>query len=491
MLSSRLASGALVTLAGGLALAIASSASTRLGPRVAPGAAREPTVPTSRTDGGLRRVDPVRPPADWLSSLWKISFHLEDIADVQSADGMNRRTTHFRGMTYGVGPFPDMFVSPAGIQGEFDERLDIAGNAVDQVWKSAGAPALPASIHDDSRHELLVGRHVKVCADSLSVQTAGSRNVAGTPNTFVLSNNFRWKASITQTIHKSPPVHITTDLTDAQPLYTATEAEVPYNYRELVNRGAVDVPFYSGAPRNGVVGPYRKIKRLVSYRITRMPMEMEFLRQCRPGLSPPHCVRDLVGKPNLICSTCTGVTDYYAYDGASAHFVHPNVEIRLLIDGEDVTKFVMRTRGDIKYFDVARRRRAWSARLGVNDQPVGRWQLETLSSSGWVDDPSIKVGSGNFTEPNWYDMPAPMFVSSDFPRQRFVQEFLVGVKKFPEFGFLHYAITIDTKPGWYRVQKSQAKEITADEWCRFERTRGFTPDTAPPLDDSGWLQVPR
>jgi hypothetical protein len=66
------------------------------------------------------------------------------------------------------------------------------------------------------------------------------------------------------------------------------------------------------------------------------------------------------------------------------------------------------------------------------------------------------------------------------------------VKNFPEFGFLHYAVVIDTKKGWYRVRKSRARYFTDDaEWCRIEASsRAMTGLTGTWLDDSGWLPAP-
>ena len=438
---------------------------------------------------------------DWVTNLWTVAFDLEDIAELVVPGERLHRETRFTGMRYGVGAFPDLFVAARGVAGRYYEMLDFRDKSMLQEWRSTGAPKLPKS-SDETRRELLVGRHVKLCYDSLSVQNEGSRNSAGAPNTFVVSNNFRWPSTWKETARTSPPATFTGDLDDAEPLLTATEAEVPYDHAQLVNRGTADLPLWNGAASpvaalpmyNGgrtpiSAGSFRKIKRSITYTITRKPMELVFMSQCGFGQSPPSCVRDLVGTPYLICSTCRRVSDFYATDDKDYHVVHPNVSILLKIGGEDVTRFMMTTSaGARQYFDIARRRRVWDQTLGPDDAPVGRMTLETTGPNGWIDDFTGQVGSGRFTEPNWYDMPSPALLRPPtWPRQRLVQEFLVGVKRFPEFGFLYFFVTIDTKPGWYRVRKSQARKITAQEWCRIEATpRSLADLSQPQADDSGW-----
>ncbi|HJR66531.1 MAG TPA: hypothetical protein VJ802_08860, partial [Gemmatimonadaceae bacterium] len=448
----------------------------------------------------------VRAPAasNWLTNLWTVEFDIEDIAEVRVERARFRRETRFQGMRYGVGLFPDLYVSSTGLTGRYSTLM--LTPELEQDWKSSGRPKLPTSFDDETRRELLVGRHAKLCHDSLSVQTAGSHNSTGAPDTFVLSGALLWPANWVETIKTNPPARVADALQETQPLFTALDAEVPYDYAKRVNQGTVDLPLWNGAQGSVVAlplynagrtpisaGDFRKIKRSITYRITRKPMELVFMKQCGPNESPPRCVRDLVRTPYLACNDCDPVSDNYATDG-SIHFVHPNVEIRLNIDGEDVTRFKTSTpSGSLQYFDVARRRRAWSTMLDVNDRPTGPIAEETTGPNGWVDDFTGAVGTGRMNEPNWYDMPSPFLVPppARWPRQRIVQEFLVGVKRVPEFGFLHYFVAVDTKPGHYRVRKSRAEKITERDWCRIEATpRSLSDMPLSALDDTGWQSVP-
>jgi hypothetical protein len=316
-------------------------------------------------------------------------------------------------------------------------------------------------------------------------------------------------------------------------LLTPTEQEVPYDYTELVNsKTGFDLPLLEGPaapaidpafiaqmartygmniPANALPagsaamlgGVLRKIKRSIDYRIIRnYTMKLEFLPDCEgrlPG-NPPTCVKDLVGTV-FYCNTCTHVTDYYAVDG-NRHFLHPNVEVRLMIGNDDVTHF-MKTypRYGLKYFEVARRRRSWIAPLHSDNENAGPYRTPPGHQSGWIEDPTGAPGDGNpgqgwYTKPNWYDMPTTSpGAPSSWPRQRLVEEFLLGVKNFPEFGFLYYATVVDTKPpaggqpAQYRVRKTQAERINEPKWCSILNSPSPRVDSTPVLNDSGWQPV--
>jgi hypothetical protein len=73
-----------------------------------------------------------------------------------------------------------------------------------------------------------------------------------------------------------------------------------------------------------------------------------------------------------------------------------------------------------------------------------------------------------------------------------MQEYLVGVKGFPEFGGLYFIVVVDTKPNEYRVRMYPAKKITINEWCAIKtRNRPYQDETSSgaAVVDSGPLVV--
>jgi hypothetical protein len=431
---------------------------------------------------------------DWRVSLWEVVFDIDDVTEIRSPKGPARVVTRFDGMRYFVGPLPDMMVTASPLWGSFTHTILSAGQARVES-KSGSRPRLPVSADDPTARELLVGRNVKLCDDAISVQTEGARRYRlPKPNTFVISNNLIWPTSATTYYSESGKRLTSAAVDSAQPLLSLTEQDVPYDYRELINRGTAKLTPFSGP------GGFRQISRTINYTIVRhQTMKLEFLRQCRPDgaqptQNPPECVPNLIGNRTLVqCTGCTTVDDYYARYGAHFFFIHPNVEVRLKIGNEDVTNFTTRARNrQLKYFEPIRLRRAWDSGLRSDDAGDGHYQLVTDGPNGWVDDPTGAAETGAIAEPNWRDMPAPGEARQPpaWPRKRIVQEFLLGVKGFPEFGFLYYATIVDTRSGWYRVQKSNAERITAEEWCRIKQSPRPRWTGLNPLDDSTWRQAP-
>jgi hypothetical protein len=421
--------------------------------------------------------------ASWQRALWEVVYDLDDSAEVGSA----LRTSHFSEMHYFVGPFPDMLVMDSTpLFGRCTQST--IENGMEQRWTSSGRPRLPAGEPGESKN-VLVGRQVKTCDASLGVQTEGSRRYRRpTPNTFVITNNFEWATAGIE-YYMGDRLLTSASVENAAPVYTQTDQEVPYDYVKLVNQGRATLSG-DGAP------VIHQLSRILKYSVIRKPMGLEFLRQCEPGAprpsdftpqarvgeSPP-CVPDLIGTPWLVHSDCTRVDEYFCVFNRF-HFIHPNVAVRLKIDGEDVTRF-LRTLpdGTDLYFHVRRLHRAFESGLKADDEGDGRYR----DRDGWIED---QTGSpGPF--PIWEDMPAPgeLAPPAKWTRKRLLQEFLLGVKDFPEFGFLYYATMVDTKPGWYRVRKSRPKNITAEQWCRLNGSARPNWDGREALDDSGWRKA--
>jgi hypothetical protein len=419
-------------------------------------------------------------------ALWEVVFDIEDIAEIQGAGGTPaRRVTRFTDMRYFVGPFPDLMVTASPIWGSFHQTIS-AGDKVEMESKSTSRPRLPPS-EDLSRRELLVGRNSTLCDNAISVETEGARRYSWPqPDRWVVSNNLIWPTSVTN-YYSDGRLIASVDVDSAQPLATLTEQQVPYDYRQLVNQGRTTLPPFR-APVT-----FRQISRTINYSIVRQQtMKLEYLPQCRPERSrpihdPPECVPDQVGNPALTCLTCDRVDDYYAHFGRNHFFIHANVGIRAIIGNEDVTEYMDRRSGQIKYFPIVRLRRAWESGLNSAGESDGNY-----TTNGWVEDHTGVPGSGNVVKPNWYDAPGrgQSLQPPRWPPNRLLQEFLVGVKDFPEFGFLYFTTISDTKPGMYRVRKSQVRRITEQDWCSIKQTPRPQWNGQGALDDSGWRQAP-
>jgi hypothetical protein len=416
----------------------------------------------------------------WVADLWAVDFTLHDIVDLRLPNGAARRETRFDGIRYSVGPFPDMVVSANNLRGTYFQKLDVPDQKVEQVWKSSGVPVLPLNF-DETRRELTVGRFADFrCNDSIRVQTEASRNTTGTPNTFVLSSRLHWPANWTTTVRTSPPATVTMDMQDVEATMTLLDAEVRYKYDSLVNRGTVNLPAYVSM---------KTVKRTITYEVRRKKMEMELLPQCRAGMRGPDCVKDLTNTLTF-CTGCRPVTNNHAVDPASGlHHLHPNIEIRLRIDGEDATHYMTTTpSGDAQYFDVARRRRTWLGPPGAV-KPVIETEPGRMGNlrNGWYDDYTGLVNG----RPNWADMPSSKLLApAGWPTETMIEEFLVGVKRFPEFGFLYFATILDTRPNGYRVRQTEPRRIAENDWCRIEQTStGPEVDYTKIRDDSGWCNA--
>jgi hypothetical protein len=95
------------------------------------------------------------------------------------------------------------------------------------------------------------------------------------------------------------------------------------------------------------------------------------------------------------------------------------------------------------------------------------------------------------TEPGWVDVPSAPVLFADpsrWPSVRQIDEFVVSVDRFPEFGFLYYIVVWDVAPNAYRVRAYPARKITIEDWCKLRSAKPSVPevdDSSQPLD-SGW-----
>jgi hypothetical protein len=164
------------------------------------------------------------------------------------------------------------------------------------------------------------------------------------------------------------------------------------------------------------------------------------------------------------------VTSSYAR-GKGGWFLHGNSRIQVMVDGKDATTSFEITRfiaDSIQSIDGQGRR--------VGQIRSGAWHVDTEAVGGlWIDIPGEHL----------VDPPGK------WPQQRYMQEYLVGARRFPEFGGLYFIVVIDTKPNGYRVRMYPAQTISIAQWCAIKaRTSPFRNEgsSGTPVD-SGWQTV--
>lgn len=239
------------------------------------------------------------------------------------------------------------------------------------------------------------------------------------------------------------------------------DSAVPYDYRLDLN-SKTNLSLAEDARHTGF--GFKMRKRTMTYHIRRKPLELQY----RP------LTDSIINRPGIEqCKGCTPITPFYALDTRTPtpfHYIHANIRFHVLVDGDAVTDRL----ATIRWW------RNWDAPLSSVIQPSTYKQI-----SPWRDD---NLGGG----PNWSDAPgtSPVGQPSSWPPLSYLQEFVVGVRDMPEFGFVYYSVVHDTKPGFYRVRMSNGRRITADEWCAIRRKS--TPERdylGSPGPDSDWQAV--
>lgn len=242
-------------------------------------------------------------------------------------------------------------------------------------------------------------------------------------------------------------------------------AKFPYDYRETqLDPPEVDVPQMQTAgfaPVSGVGAilnpPTVPAKMKVT--MTRKPLKLEY----QPL------------KTDMIESTRSGqgyssITSNFARGkgGRGGWFIHGNSRIQVMVDKIDASTS----------FSISRWKAESIQRIDGTGRRIGQiriapWHIDTQAVGGlWIDIPGQDL------------TPSP----GKWPQERYMQEYLVGVSGFPEFGGLYFIVVIDTKPNWYRVRMYPAKTITIDQWCSIKsRTTPYQNEASSgsPVD-SGW-----
>jgi hypothetical protein len=427
---------------------------------------------------------------DDFPPVWQVDYSLYDLASgPRTAKGVTR-TTRLNGVRYLVRPLPDMYTRPEALRGQASQIIESSETINGQTVKgqatitgdSSSRKTFPVD-RDTKLRELLLGRAVSVpnCFGALDFMTKGSQNESNFPahhpkkaNTFVINHNLLF----------DPMVHTvngreTGSVKEGSILLTGMEVEVPYDFRELVNeRQAYPLP--------AEIPPgYTQVKRTIDYRIIRKPMIIEW--------QPAHI--DVIGHTH-VCSQCKPAANSRNYaiedlpSGNKRRFIHGNVDLVLKIDGRVVTnyKFVDAIGGE-SGFMILRAMRQWKMPIDDEGRALSRTytavtphSTETIANKwGWDDS-----GLALFNDAPGHHRDDPPSRWTPF---REVKEFLIGVKNFPEFGFITLTVAYDVRKNGFRISQTTPKRLTAEELCKSLRR----PESAGPehviVPSGTWVDV--
>lgn len=243
----------------------------------------------------------------------------------------------------------------------------------------------------------------------------------------------------------------------------------PYRYDEKVNqetdRLMVTVPS---------LGIVKKMSYKISYRLERKNLTIEYHPQpfdmtYHPMVAVYKDGERRAKEPYLIKL----VGKDWEHTGKLYHgwAIHGNNMIIPKVEGVDKSDT----------FNTIRFMREWLTPIDENDRIIGKY----IMGKKWHNDNL----SG---KPSWVDVPGCVIVTEadQWTASRYLQEYLVAVERFPEFGFLYYIVVVDTKPNQYRVRMYKAKHIKAEEWAMIKKSpQPYLNEVTGQLElDSGWRQ---
>jgi hypothetical protein len=183
------------------------------------------------------------------------------------------------------------------------------------------------------------------------------------------------------------------------------------------------------------------------------------------------------------------------------HTLHGNIFVQATIDGKEQVRLF--ENGPESAFHIWRIARTWTA---IANESGDYRKLETgkapdkpqkgeegiYLNGGWTID---NRGADNV---DWVDVPGAKGIFKSpgkWPISKNINEFLVSVDKYPEFGILYFASFIYTRPGKYyatvlnfgKIDRDVAKKIYRNSDCPFFMNEGPGPVRSPVDDD--WTTV--
>ena len=235
------------------------------------------------------------------------------------------------------------------------------------------------------------------------------------------------------------------------------------------------------APLPGKLG---EVRGTISYRLAKRKLE---LRYGETKLD----VSALKYRDNRAVDRHVSTSD----PGGNSWMVHSNMAGQVLVDGRNHVSidlrgndFEHRVRSPFRIWRIAR---SWELREdGKPLRDVSTRGAEggdsPLLDRGWIRDHSEP------TE-DWIDsasignaLPPP----SRWTPKGVLDEFLVGVENFPEFGFVHAGFALEIRKNAYRIGYAASRKVSVEEAEKIYRSTA--PGISYPFRDrnSGWTRVP-
>ena len=222
----------------------------------------------------------------------------------------------------------------------------------------------------------------------------------------------------------------------------------PYRYDEKVNQETDRVMVT--VPSLGII---KKLSYKISYRLETKNLTLEYQPQpfdmiYHPMVAVHKDGEKRQGEPYLSRLTAKE----WEHTGKLYHswLIHGNIKIIPKVGGIDKSNA----------FNSIRFMREWLTPIDENDRIIGEYKM----GKKWHNDNLSR-------KPSWVDVPGCIVTESNqWSASRYLQEYLVAVERFPEFGFIYYIVVVDTRPNKYRVRMYQAKKIKAEKWAEIKKS---------------------
>lgn len=294
--------------------------------------------------------------------------------------------------------------------------------------------------------DIIVGRRLNLCDEALS--HVDEENMSGDSNTFSCFGDVKYPGIHTFTaLTTRPPIKHNEKLSN---MSDVVNFQFPYEFEKERIEGTLDLPLIE-AP-GGVLKTRVKYK----YELSRKKLELRYFPLKKDARS---ITGNFLGYKRI--------TNNVAKASMSEWFIHANNEVRVLVEGRNVTN----------NFIIWRYARVWNAKLNKNKE---RNEQYKTSSPPWVDDNISK------SPKEWVDHPGRIMsrTADSWPMERQLDEFVVGVHQFPEFGFLYFIVVIDTMPNECRVRTYYPEKIDLEDLCKLKQSE----EQAPFLTDK-WKEL--
>jgi hypothetical protein len=181
----------------------------------------------------------------------------------------------------------------------------------------------------------------------------------------------------------------------------------------------------------------------------------------------PLLERDLRHYPgNAKGTSLHGIAPNLATDHKHTWFIHGNSLFDVLKNGQKANA----------KFTTQRYDRGWQGPLNADGS-----QGALVVKVPWEKDGDSK-----------FDVPGEILAlpPDQWPSERQLQEFVVGIKRHKNAGYWYFTVVVDTQPCQYRVTMSQAEHITGAEYRLLRVSEEPFGTTVQGTVSTGWVNVP-